>query len=129
MVQAPKQCSMTRCKGFVFVVTLIAVHLATVAIITVFTKHTRYSQHENVWHTISQLMTIDFAEILGKANNSTDDILNHNENSFVRIGVDESRFIGLTSCEATKWGHAGVTRKLEGFFGSRKTRVAVPCNF
>ena len=61
------------CSGFISVIILLAVHLATVTIITaLYISQTRFSRHSNAWHAVAQLVSNDLYSVLLRSSNLSD---------------------------------------------------------
>ncbi|KAI1771924.1 hypothetical protein F4818DRAFT_454428 [Hypoxylon cercidicola] len=76
MVRTPGPCSEYGCGGYISVVTLLIIHLVYVAVITfLYVRQVRYSRYDNIWHTISQLVSTELREPLEKANNVGDKVV------------------------------------------------------
>lgn len=75
-VQTPGPCSSAKeCAGFISVTTLVAVHFIYVTIITALCiAQVRYSRYNNIWHTISQLVTEELRDVLDRTDNVGDKI-------------------------------------------------------
>ncbi|KAI3321431.1 hypothetical protein HD806DRAFT_523917 [Xylariaceae sp. AK1471] len=74
LVQVPGPCNKHGCPGFISVTVLLAIHLLSVAVITgLYAGQIRYSRHRNIWHTVSQLVSHETAEIVEVANNRGDE--------------------------------------------------------
>lgn len=100
-VQVPGQCSSGGCRGFTFVAVLIGVHLViTTAITVLYATRTRYSRYDNVWHTISQLMSDELVELLAMANNSGDAVISaYDDDSFVKIDMTEESLVEVVTAK------------------------------
>ncbi|KAI0157381.1 hypothetical protein GGR57DRAFT_461729 [Xylariaceae sp. FL1272] len=73
LVETPGSCFQHGCAGFVSVITLLFSHLLCVAVITgLYVTRIRYSRYGNIWHTVSQLITPDMANIIQQSNNKRD---------------------------------------------------------
>lgn len=101
-VLVPGRCASGGCRGFVAVAVLVGVHLVVTAVITaLYATRTRYSRHDNVWHTISQLMSAELVELLAMTNNS-DDLSTSvcDDDAFVKIDMTEDGFVEVVTARA-----------------------------
>ncbi|XXH04092.1 hypothetical protein Hte_010503 [Hypoxylon texense] len=75
-VNTPGPCSSYQFSGFISVVILLAVHLATVAVITVlYVTQVRLSRYSNIWHAVSQLVGEELKDTLEQGNSTKDKVI------------------------------------------------------
>ncbi|KAI1326423.1 hypothetical protein F5Y16DRAFT_421744 [Xylariaceae sp. FL0255] len=88
----PSVCSETGCLGLIAVSVLMTVHLFYVAAITLlYLRYTKHSRQASLWHTISQLLSVDTEDILADANGLRDTGINsrlkkEKRNDAMRLG-------------------------------------------
>ncbi|KAI1813873.1 hypothetical protein GGS20DRAFT_449969 [Poronia punctata] len=88
-----KECSIPKYwQGIVAVISALVIHLICVLVITIrYVKYTRYTRQGNIWHAISQLVSMPTYEILGSSNEKTDrDVSEELGMDNVLVGIDRS---------------------------------------
>ena len=118
-VQTPGPCSSAKeCAGFISVITLVAVHFIYVTIITALCiAQVRYSRYNNIWHTISQLVTEELREVLDRTDNVGDKIAT----SYSEASGDYRVKLGKLSDD----GRIGIHRLPEGFDQIPKSKASL----
>ncbi|KAI1778473.1 hypothetical protein F4818DRAFT_438633 [Hypoxylon cercidicola] len=75
-VNTPGPCSDHPCSGFISVMALLGVHLATVVVITIlYVSQVRFSRYSNIWHAVSQLAGEELKDTLEQGNSAKDKVI------------------------------------------------------
>lgn len=73
LVRTPGPCGVHGCGGYISFVLLVSFHLILIAAITaIYAKQIRYSRCGNIWHTLSQLQSLEVKEVIQQANSASD---------------------------------------------------------